>query len=120
MSLRGYRAEILAVPDDPASAGAEAIVHHPDGLLVVEQGHVVACGPFAETAQAFPDLATEHFPGQILVPGFVDSHIHYPQTERIASHGEQLLAWLERHIFPAEAAFANRGHADAVASLFLD
>ena len=120
MSLRGYRAEILAVPDDPASAGAEAIVHHPDGLLVVEQGHVVACGPFAETAQAFPDLATEHFPGQILVPGFVDSHIHYPQTERIASHGEQLLAWLERHIFPAEAAFANRGHADAAASFFLD
>jgi guanine deaminase len=120
MTLRGYRAEILAVPDDPASAGAGAIVHHADGLLVVEDGLVAACGAFAETAARFPGLEIEGFPGKLLVPGFVDSHVHYPQTERIASHGEQLLEWLERHIFPAEAAFANRGHADAVAAFFLD
>ena len=120
MTLLGYRAEILAVPHDPAPADAEAIVHHPDGLLVVEDGHVVACGTFTETAERYSDLETEHFPGHLLVPGFVDTHIHYPQTDRIASHGEQLLAWLERHIFPAEAAFASRGHADAVAAFFLD
>jgi guanine deaminase len=120
MTLCGYRAEILAVPDDPGSAGAAAIVHHADGLLVVEDGHVVGCGDFAETGQAFAGLEIETFPGQLLVPGFVDTHIHYPQTERIASHGEQLLEWLQRHIFPAEAAFADRGHADGVAAFFLD
>lgn len=120
MTLRGHRSEFLAVPEDPQAAGVEAIVHHPDGLLVVEDGHVLACGPFAELAPLFPGLEIESHPGKLIVPGFVDTHIHYPQTERIASHGEQLLEWLERHIFPAEAAFADRGHADAVAAFFLD
>jgi guanine deaminase len=46
--------------------------------------------------------------GRLMVPGFVDTHIHYPQTSRIAAHGEQLLSWLEQHIFPAEKAFASR------------
>lgn len=56
----------------------------------------------------------------LLVPGFVDCHVHYPQVDRIAAHGEQLLEWLERHIFPAEAGFADRAHADEAAAFFLD
>jgi guanine deaminase len=55
-----------------------------------------------------------------IVPGFVDAHVHYPQTERIAAHGAQLLDWLDRHIFPAEIAFADRTHADVIAGFFLD
>jgi guanine deaminase len=55
----------------------------------------------------------------LIVPGFIDAHVHYPQMDRIASHGEQLLDWLERHIFPAEKAFADRAHADALAQAFL-
>jgi len=120
MALHGYRAELLTVAEDPAAAGAEAIRHEPDGLLVVEDGIVVARGAFAELGPAFPDLAVRHFPGHLLVPGFVDAHVHYPQTERIASHGAQLLEWLDRHIFPAEAAFADPGHAATVAAFFLD
>jgi len=54
------------------------------------------------------------------VPGFIDAHVHYPQLDRIASHGEQLLDWLERHIFPAEKAFADPAHAAVVAAAFLD
>jgi guanine deaminase len=57
---------------------------------------------------------------RLIVPGFVDAHVHYPQTDRIAAHGEQLLEWLERHIFPAEAAFADKAHGDEVAAFFLD
>jgi guanine deaminase len=119
MTLHAFRAQILSVPEDPRTAGASAIRHFPDGLLVVEDGLVVACGHYADLAGRFADVATEVLPG-ILVPGFVDAHVHYPQTERIASHGEQLLQWLQRHIFPAEAAFADRGHADAIAAFFLD
>jgi guanine deaminase len=59
-------------------------------------------------------------PGRLIVPGFVDAHVHYPQTDRIAAHGVQLLEWLERHIFPAEAAFADKAHGDEVAAFFLD
>jgi guanine deaminase len=120
MSLAGYRAEILAVPHDPAQAGAEAIVHHPDGLLVVVDGIVVALGDHGTLAPQFPDAPVTPFPGGLIVPGFIDTHIHYPQTERIAAHGAQLLDWLDRHIFPAEIAFADRAHADGVAAFFLD
>ncbi|MGF7149307.1 guanine deaminase [Sphingomonas zeicaulis] len=119
MTAIAYRAEILAVPEDPLRAGSEAIRHHPDGLLVVEDGIVVACGSHEDLADRFATVPTERLTG-ILVPGFVDTHVHYPQTERIASHGEQLLQWLDRHIFPAEAAFADRAHADAIAAFFLD
>jgi guanine deaminase len=117
MSLRGFRAEILSVPEDPAETG-DAVRHFADGLLVVEDGLVVACGPCHELLDRHPGLEVEALPG-LIVPGFVDAHVHYPQTGRIASHGEQLLQWLERHIFPAEAAFVDRAHADEVAAFFL-
>lgn len=106
--MKAFRGEILTVPEDGD------VRHFEDGLLVVEDGVVVSCGPYAETAPA-----AEHLPG-LIVPGFIDTHVHYPQTERIASHGSQLLEWLERHIFPAEQAFADRAHADAIAAFFLD
>lgn len=118
MTRTAFRAELLSVPDDPAIGGE--IVHHADGLLVVEDGHVVAFGAYADLAERFAVGPATHFPGKTIVPGFVDCHVHYPQTDRIASHGAQLLEWLDRHIFPEEARFADRGHADLVAALFLD
>src|SRR5688500_2878099 len=117
--MKAFRGGILSVPDDPAGAGVEAIRHFEDGLLVVEDGLVLACGPHAELAERFGEAEIEPLAG-LIVPGFVDSHVHYPQIERIASHGEQLMQWLERHIFPAEKAFADRAHADTVAAFFLD
>jgi guanine deaminase len=120
MTRHAFRAEILTVPNDPARAGPEAVRHYADGLLVVDDGLVLARGHHADLHAQFADVPTEAFPGGLIVPGFVDAHVHYPQTERIASHGEQLLEWLDRHIFPAEAAFADRSHADTVAAFFLD
>ena len=110
--MKAFRGEILSVPDDPADGGE--IRHFADGLLLVEDGLVVSCGPWAD-----PGMPVEAVAG-IIVPGFIDAHVHYPQTERIASHGEQLLQWLERHICPAEKAFAEPEHAAAVAAFFLD
>jgi len=119
MTLQAFRAEILTVPDDPALAGPEAVCHWADGLLVIEDGIVVDCGPHAELGSRFADVPIERFDG-LLVPGFVDTHIHYPQTDAIAAYGQQLLGWLQDHIFPAEAAFADRAHAAATANFFLD
>ncbi len=116
----GFRAEILSVAEDPAEAGARAIRYEPDGLIVVEDGLVVARGAWSALSPDFSGLDVTAFPGRLIVPGFVDTHIHYPQTERIASHGAQLLEWLDRHIFPAEAAFADPAHAADVAAFFLD
>lgn len=117
--MKAFRGEILSVPDDPIVAGPDAIRHYGDGLLVVEDGLVLACGPYADLADRFAEAQAERLPG-LIVPGFVDAHVHYPQIERIASHGEQLMQWLERHIFPAEKAFADRAHAGDVAAFFLD
>ncbi|WP_156679793.1 guanine deaminase [Sphingomonas profundi] len=117
--IRAFRGEILAVPRDPLRDGPEAIVHHADGLLLVEDGIVAACGPFADLADRVARTAVTPLAG-LIVPGFVDTHVHYPQVGAIAAHGGQLLDWLDRHIFPAETAFADRAHADAAAAFFLD
>ncbi|MGF7156392.1 guanine deaminase [Novosphingobium gossypii] len=111
--IRTYRAELLSVSHD----SPDAVRHESDGLLAVEDGIVIARGAYADLADSFPE--PEVLPG-LVVPGFIDAHVHYPQTDSIASHGEQLLDWLDRHIFPAEKAFVDKAHADDVAPFFLD
>jgi guanine deaminase len=118
MTMRAFRGEILSIATDPRD-DPQAVRHEPDGLLVVEDGIVVARGAHAELAGHYAGVPTEILQG-LIVPGFIDAHVHYPQMDSIASHGDQLLDWLDRHIFPAEKAFADRTHADAVASAFLD
>jgi len=118
MTMRAFRGEMLSVGRDPRHH-PDAVEYQPDGLLVIEDGLVIARGAYADLAPRFSGIATEALSG-LIVPGFVDAHIHYPQMDRIASHGEQLLDWLDRHIFPAEKAFAGRALADGVANGFLD
>ncbi|WP_375428300.1 guanine deaminase [uncultured Sphingomonas sp.] len=117
MTLRAFRAEILSVARDPRTH-PDAVRHEVDGLLVVEDGIVVARGDHDALRERWGGVAVERVRG-LIVPGFVDAHVHYPQMDHVASHGEQLLDWLTRHIFPAERAFADRAHADAVAAAFL-
>lgn len=122
MSAHAYRAALLHVLEDPSRADpAHAVAYHPDGLLVVEDGHVAAFGAHDDIAPALPaDVLTTHFPGKLITPGFIDAHIHYPQTDVVAAWGGQLLDWLAMHTFPAELAFADRDHADEAARFFLD
>jgi guanine deaminase len=116
--IQAFRGELLSVPYDPRER-PDAVRHEPDGLLVVEDGIVAAFGDYATLAPSFASVPVEAIPG-LIVPGFVDAHVHYPQTASIASHGEQLLDWLDRHIFPAERAFADKAHAAKIAAFFLD
>jgi guanine deaminase len=121
MSRQAYRAALLHMLDDPSRAGTQAHDYHPDGLLVVEDGHVAAFGDYAELKSRLPEgTPVEELPGRLITPGFVDAHIHYPQVDVIAAWGAQLMDWLHTHTFPAEQAFADRAHADAVAQVFLD
>lgn len=122
MSRHAYRAALLHMLDDPARAPAgEACAYHPDGLLVVEDGHVAVFGAYADVAPGLPAGApVTELPGRLITPGFVDAHVHYPQVDVIATWGTQLLDWLHTHTFPAEMAFGDRAHADAMAQVFLD
>jgi guanine deaminase len=119
MAAHAYRASILHTLDDPAAAGPAAVAYHPDGLLVVEGGHIAACGDHAALAETLGDIPVETLPGRLITPGFIDLHIHFPQIDVIAAHGLQLLDWLERHVFPAEAAFADPAHARIAAADFV-
>lgn len=89
-----------------------------DGAILIEDGRIVAVDDY--TALARPDLAvTDHRP-HLIMPGFIDPHIHFPQVQVIASWGAQLLDWLNSYTFPEEARFSDSGHATRMAGLFLD
>ena len=120
MATAAYRGEIFHLRGDPA-AGAEAIGHHADGLIVVEDGEIAACGDFVAESQRLPDdTAITHYESEMIVPGFVDAHIHFPQVDIIGAYGARLMDWLERYTFPSEMAFADAAHAAEVAEIFLD
>ena len=119
---RAFRAAILSYRDDPGSGdGAGSHDYFDDGLLVVEDGRVTRVGPaaalLAQLPRGFP--VVDRRPG-LLLPGFVDAHIHYSQTDIIASAGRDLLHWLECYTFPEEARFAEPAHAEGVAEFFLE
>jgi len=118
-----YRGSILTCRDDPKEARApgRAVEFYDDGVMVVRDGRIETLGDRLAIAPWLPrDLPVIDHSGRYLVPGFVDAHIHYPQTDIIASYGAELLEWLERYAFPAERAFADPAHAGEVATFFLD
>ncbi len=122
MSLRAYRASILHFLGDPDELPLEqSYEYFEDGLLVVDGDTIVAAGEAQSLLPDLPaDLVPEDFRGKLICPGFIDTHIHYPQTEMVAAYGEQLLQWLETYTFPTEARFADEAHATAIAERFLD
>ena len=102
-----------------------ALQHASDGLLVTECGsdgvhRVLAVGDYRTVQPHYPDLTPTHYPHHWIAPGFVDMHIHYPQTDVIGSPAEGLLPWLTQYTFVHEAKFANAQHAQEVAEFFLD
>lgn len=117
---QAYRASLLYFTDDPLTH-PDALQWHSDGLLIVANGLVVAAGGFDQLKSLLAqDVVIQHFPGKIIMPGLIDSHIHYPQTDMIASPAEGLLPWLEHYTFPTERRFADYAHASEVAGFFLD
>ena len=116
--MQAYRASLLHMLDDSANE-APSFAYHDDGLLLVDRGLVRACGDYAELSAQAERVEVQAFPGRLIAPGFVDTHVHLPQTDAIASHGEQLLAWLDRHIYPGEAAFSDPTHAAEGARFFV-
>ncbi len=113
------RGPIFSTIADPAEADGAAFFYYPDGLLEIGDGRIQRVAPF-ESADICPDdPAILHIDG-LITPGFVDTHIHFPQIDMIASYGEKLLDWLERYTFPAEAVYSDPAHASDAAVFFLD
>ncbi|HEY1386673.1 MAG TPA: guanine deaminase, partial [Dongiaceae bacterium] len=116
------RGSILHFLRDPgAEADPAAWEYWDDGALRIVDGRVAAVGPASQilAARAASDVLHDHS-GKLIVPGFVDTHVHYAQVDVIASYGRQLLDWLNDYTFPAERAFADPDHARQIAGLFLE
>lgn len=123
MALIAIRADFLHCLSDPGIDGsnAAAIEHVRDGMLLIRDGRIERLGPAVTLLPLLgPDVAVHDRRGSLVVPGFVDTHVHFPQVDVIASHGSQLLDWLERFTFPEERRFAETSHAQQTAEFFLD
>lgn len=90
-----------------------------DGGLVVVDGKIVAAGPFDAVRSRYPDFPVTDYSGKLITPGFIDSHIHFSQSEIVGMYGKQLLDWLDEYTFPAEEAFSSKEYAQAIARFFV-
>jgi guanine deaminase len=112
------RARVLDTPDDPFTGGT--LRHDEDAGLLVVDGVVAARGPFSRLRAAHPDAEVLDLRDGVLLPGFVDTHVHYPQVRVIGALGLPLLEWLDRCALPEECRFAETAYARLVAREFVD
>jgi len=125
IGMKAFRADILHLLGDPgmtlAHETSKEIEYIEDGLLVIENGLVSELGSANDLLKTLPaGCKVIEYPDQLIIPGMIDTHVHYPQSDIIASYGEQLLTWLETYTFPTERQFSDREHAGDVAAFFLD
>ena len=120
-TTKAWRSAILHCIANPNEVGDDkAFEYFQDGLLVVKDGLISALGDAASLlASLDAEIEVEHHPDALIIPGFIDTHIHYPQSDMIASYGVQLLDWLNTYTFPEESKFADKDYASDVAERFL-
>jgi guanine deaminase len=117
------RGPALTFTGDPfATSVADTLRFESDALIAMSGGRVTHFGPAALVKPGLPPgTAVKEFGrDHLILPGFIDCHVHYPQLQIIGAFGEQLLDWLEKYTFVAEQQFADPAHARRVAALFLD
>ncbi len=124
--LKLIRGEVLHFLSDPGEeTGMHRSVasyrHFEDGALLVEDGHIAFCGSWQDARALAPSgTPVDDHSGRLVLPGFVDTHVHYPQTDVIASPGKGLLDWLDRYTFPTERHFNDPVRAAETAEFFCD
>lgn len=120
MSKMAVRGTLLDCVGDPWGVDEElsALRYLADGALVFENGRLLAHGGAADVLASHPDAEVADYSGDLIVPGFVDVHLHYAQTKIIGSFGRQLLEWLQTYTFPEELKFRDKDYADEVAEIF--
>jgi guanine deaminase len=112
--MQAYRASLLCFNDQ------QQAVFDEDGLLVVgDDGRVVASGAYPALRAQYPQVPTQHWPGRIIAPGFVDMHVHYPQIDVIGSPADGLLPWLDNYTFPEEKSFSAHEYSAQAATFFI-
>lgn len=122
-ALEAYRGAILHFLKDPyASNLLDSYEYFDDGILLVDLGKIVSVGRAEDQLSKITKDTEVHTYGKnaLIVPGFIDTHTHYPQFGMIASYGEQLLEWLNKYTFPHEKKFWDKEYSKKIAHLFVE
>jgi guanine deaminase len=121
MKTKILRGQALSFKADPFIVGDQASIHYEsDALIVIENGKITSFGAYENLKNSIPaGVEVEVFKDSLIMPGFIDTHIHYPQTQIIGAYGKQLIDWLNNYTFIAEQQFANFEHAQKVAKVFV-
>ncbi|MFP1907333.1 guanine deaminase [Lonsdalea quercina] len=117
---QAYRASLLYFTADPRHNPAEATHFIEDGLLIVRNGKILNALNYRDIADnELAPLTVRDYRGRLIMPGFIDTHVHFPQIEMIASYGEQLLEWLDTYTFPTEQKYADADYSRQMADVFI-
>ena len=118
-AIRGSLLDVAKVVNNPEDI-ENNIRYVEDGLLVIQDGKILYSGSWEDGQQHLTDKVRIHdYRNKLIIPGFIDTHIHYPQMEMVGAYGEQLIEWLNTYTFPTERKYANRHYASEMASLFV-
>lgn len=120
--LTAIRGPVLTYTGDAFRDGLESTMRYePDAIIAMSDGKITHFGPASEVRARLPDgtAIAEYGKDTLITAGFIDCHVHYPQTQIMAAFGEQLIDWLNKYTFAAEQQFADEGHAREVAKVFL-
>ncbi len=123
MTAEAIRGSFFDFIDDPwKHVGHEqkSARFYADGMLVVEKGIIKAYGPYEKVSPKYPGIPTTHIKDRLILPGFVDGHIHMPQVRVLGVYGQQLLGWLLEGIFPEEKKYSDPAYAKEGATHFFD
>jgi guanine deaminase len=112
--------QVLSFSADPFVAGPQAAQTWVRGGVLVEHGLIRAVGDGAALRAAHPGARVHDYAAGLISAGFIDAHVHYPQTAIIASWGKRLIDWLNSYTFPEEARFSDPAHAETIANRYLD
>jgi guanine deaminase len=121
--VTAIRGPALTYTGDPFQHGVAAtMAYEPDAIVAMADGKIIHFGPATRIRPRLPrgTKIEDYGRDALIMAGFIDSHVHYPQTEIIGAQGAQLLDWLNRYTFVAEQRFADKRHARAAARVFLE
>ena len=112
--------QTLAYSENPFLAGLESVSHNARGAVLLRDGKIAEVGNADDLRRAHPEMAVTDYGDALILPGFVDAHVHYPQTAMIASWGKRLIDWLNSYTFPEEMRFVDAAYAREIAARYFD
>jgi guanine deaminase len=112
--------QLIWFEGDPLREGISVARHLNHGAVLIDKGRIVARGDAVALCATYPAAKVSDFGRALISAGFVDAHVHYPQTAIIASWGKRLIDWLNTYTFPEEARFADPAYAEMIANRYLD